>query len=94
MVNSRGWDGVFRPRSVGASRQEGPVGREVVTKLIAGGSQGPVYPVNPKAEVVFSILAYRSVGAIKAAVDHCVLVVPPFALAGSVAGEVADIAGA
>ena len=80
MVNSRGLDGIFRPRSVavvGASRRAGSIGRQVVANLIAGGFQGPVYPVNPKAEVVLSIPAYRSVRAIKAPVDLCVLVVPP-----------------
>ena len=97
-----------------------------MANLIAGGFQGLVSPVNPKAEVVWSILAYKSVRAIKAPVDLCVLAVPPeavlkvadaahaglgvamvasvgnrddvavdvppFALAGPAAGEVADIA--
>lgn len=83
MVNSRGLDGIFRPRSVavvGASRREGSIGRQVVANLIAGGFQGPVYPVNPKAEVVLSIPAYKTVRAIKARVDLCVVVVPPDAV--------------
>ena len=80
MANTSGLDGIFRPRSVaviGASRREGSIGRQVVANLIAGGFQGPVYPVNPKAEVVLSIPAYKSVRAIKAPVDLAVLVVPP-----------------
>lgn len=83
MANTRGLDGIFRPRSVvviGASRREGSIGRQVVANLIAGGFQGPVYPVNPKAEVVLSIPAYRSVGAIRGPVDLAVLVVPPDAV--------------
>ena len=62
-----GLDGLFRPRSVavvGASRREGSIGRQVVSNLIRGGFAGPVYPVNPKAEVVLSVPAYRSVKAI------------------------------
>lgn len=82
MVNARthGLDGIFRPRSVavvGASRREGSIGRQVVANLIAGGFQGPVYPVNPKAEVVLSVPAYPSVAAIPGPVDLAVLVVPP-----------------
>ena len=80
MVNTRGLDGIFRPRSVaviGASRRLGSIGRQVVANLVGGGFQGPVYPVNPKAEVVLSIPAYRSVKAIRGPVDLAVLVVPP-----------------
>jgi acetyl coenzyme A synthetase (ADP forming)-like protein len=62
---------------VGASRREGSIGRQVVSNLIRGGFAGPVYPVNPKAEVVLSVPAYRSVKAIPGPVDLAVLVVPP-----------------
>ena len=57
-ARTQGLDGLFRPRSVaviGASRRAGSIGRQVVANLIAGGFQGPVYPVNPKAEVVLSV---------------------------------------
>ncbi len=82
MANARthGLDGIFRPRSVaviGASRREGSIGRQVVANLIGGGFQGPVYPVNPRAEVVLSVPAFPSVRAIPGAVDLAVLVVPP-----------------
>ena len=82
MANARthGLDGLFRPRSVaviGASRRPGSIGRQVVANLIQGGFQGPVYPVNPKAEVVLSVPAYPSVRAIPGPVDLAVLVVPP-----------------
>ncbi|MBZ0154106.1 MAG: CoA-binding protein, partial [Planctomycetes bacterium] len=78
-----GLDGIFRPRSVavvGASRREGSIGRQVVANLIASGFQGPVYPVNPKAEVVLSVPAFPSVRAIRGPVDLAVLVVPPDAV--------------
>lgn len=80
---TRGLDGLFRPRSVavvGASRRAGSIGRQVVSNLIRGGFEGPVYPVNPKAEVVQSVPAYRSVRAIPGPVDLAVLVVPPDAV--------------
>jgi acetyl coenzyme A synthetase (ADP forming)-like protein len=76
---TRGLDGLFRPRSVaggGASRRHGSIGGQVVANLINGGFQGPVYPVNSKAEVVLSVPAYRSVRQIPGPVDLAVLVVP------------------
>ncbi|MDO8349143.1 MAG: acetate--CoA ligase family protein [Planctomycetota bacterium] len=65
---------------IGASRRPGSIGRQVVANLINGGFQGPVYPVNPKAEVVHSVPAYASVAAIPGHVDLAVLVVPPDAV--------------
>lgn len=82
-ARTQGLDGLFRPRSVaviGASRRPGSIGRQVVANLIAGGFQGPVYPVNPKAEVVLSVPAYPNVKAIPGPVDLAVLVVPPDAV--------------
>ncbi len=79
-ARTQGLDGIFRPRSVavvGASRRAGSIGRQVVANLIAGGFQGPVYPVNPSAEVVLSVPAFASVSAIPGPVDLAVLVVPP-----------------
>lgn len=82
-VRTRGLDGIFRPRSVavvGASRREGSIGRQVVANLIAGGFQGPVYPVNTRAEVVLSVPAFSQVSRIPGPVDLAVLVVPPDAV--------------
>lgn len=79
-ARTQGLDGLFRPRSVaviGASRRPGSIGRQIVANLIQGGFQGPVYPVNPKAEVVLSVPAFASVKAIPGPVDLAVLVVPP-----------------
>lgn len=82
-ARTQGLDGLFRPRSiavVGASRRPGSIGRQVVANLVAGGFTGPVYPVNPKAEVVCSVPAHASVKAIKGHVDLAVIVVPPEAV--------------
>src|SRR4029434_8703352 len=66
---------------VGASRRRGTVGAELFHNLLAGGFNGPVYPVNPDALVVQSVLAYPSVLDVPGPVDLAVLVVPAPAVA-------------
>jgi acetate---CoA ligase (ADP-forming) len=67
------------PRSVavvGASRRRGTVAGELFHNLLAGGFNGPVYPVNPNTPVVQSVLAYPSLAQVPGPVDLAVLVVP------------------
>ena len=55
---ARSMQRLLRPRSVaviGASRSPGTVGHELVRNLVAGGFQGPVYPVNPTASHIASV---------------------------------------
>ncbi len=69
----------FAPRAVaviGASRQRGTIGGEIFHNLLAYGFAGPVYPVNPRAEVVQSVPAYPGVEAIPGPVDLAVIAVP------------------
>ena len=69
----------FNPRAVavvGASRERGTIGGEVFHNLLSYGFKGPVYPVNPTAEVVQSVLAYPSIEAILGPVDLAIIVVP------------------
>jgi acetate---CoA ligase (ADP-forming) len=69
----------FAPRSVaviGASRRRGTIGGEVFHNLLRDGFEGPVYPVNPAADVVQSVPAYRTVGDIAGPVDLAVVTVP------------------
>jgi acetyl coenzyme A synthetase (ADP forming)-like protein len=69
----------FNPRAVavvGASRKRGTIGGEIFHNLLSYGFQGPVYPVNPSAEVVQSVLAYSSVETIPGPVDSAIIVVP------------------
>jgi len=76
----------FHPGSVavvGASRQKGKVGYEIVASLQAGGFAGDIYPVNPHAEEVEGLRCYPSLEAIGRAPDLAVVVVP--------AGAVADV---
>jgi acetyl coenzyme A synthetase (ADP forming)-like protein len=69
----------FNPRGVaviGASRKRGTIGGEIFHNLLSYGFQGPVYPVNPTAQVVQSVPAYASVEAIPGPVDLAIVVVP------------------
>jgi acetyl coenzyme A synthetase (ADP forming)-like protein len=69
----------FEPRSVaviGASRRRGTVSGELFHNLLEAGFNGPVYPVNPKASVVQSVLAYKSVLDVPGPVDLAVLALP------------------
>jgi acetyl coenzyme A synthetase (ADP forming)-like protein len=69
----------FEPRAVaviGASRRRGTVSGELFHNLLAAGFNGPVYPVNPKASVVQSVVAYTSVLDVPGPVDLAVLALP------------------
>ncbi|MDY7011041.1 MAG: acetate--CoA ligase family protein, partial [Planctomycetota bacterium] len=69
----------FNPKSVavvGASRQKGKVGHEIVASLIAGGFKGDIYPVNPKADEVESLTCYPDIESIGRIPDLVVIVVP------------------
>ena len=69
----------FDPKSVavvGASRQKGKVGHEVVAGLIAGEFEGDIFPVNPNANEVEGLTCYPSLKAIGATPDLVVIVVP------------------
>ncbi|MFQ5909317.1 MAG: acetate--CoA ligase family protein [Thermoplasmata archaeon] len=72
-------DSVFNPKSiavVGASRNPGKVGAQILHKLITYGFQGTIYPVNRKARDVHSIRAYPSVLDIPDDLDMAIIVVP------------------
>ncbi len=67
------------PRSVaviGASRDLSSIGGVLFHNLIEVAFHGPVYPVNPNAEVVHGVPAYRSVRDIPGAVDVAFIAVP------------------
>jgi RimJ/RimL family protein N-acetyltransferase len=54
----------FEPSSVaviGASRDRDSIGHRILTSLVQGEFNGPVYPVNPAADTVASMPAYNSV---------------------------------
>ncbi len=69
----------LRPRSIaviGASDRPGSIGRALVRNLLAGGFDGPVYPVNPAAAHVASVPAYASVTDVPDDVHLAVVAVP------------------
>ncbi len=71
--------GFLRPRSVaviGAARERGTIGGELFHNCLSAGFPGPVYPVNPKAAVVQSVPAYKSVMDVPGPVDLAILCVP------------------
>lgn len=72
-------DAIFRPRSIaviGASKQRGKIGWEIVHNIIRYGFEGKVFPVNPRAESIHSIKSYRSIQDVPDPVDLAVIVVP------------------
>jgi acetyl coenzyme A synthetase (ADP forming)-like protein len=74
---------LLTPRSiavVGASRDVATVGHQVLCNLLAGGFEGPVYPVNPSAEHVASVKAYPTILDVPGPVDLAVLAVPAVAV--------------
>jgi len=68
---------------VGASRRRGTVAGELFHNLLVAGFNGPVYPVNPNAGVVQSVLAYPSLAEVPGPVDLAVLVVPAAGVVGA-----------
>ena len=78
---------LFAPRGVavvGASRDPASVGHRVLTNLLRAGFAGPVFPVNPNAEVIASMPAYPSVHAIPLPVDLAVIALPAPLVPGAV----------
>ncbi len=70
---------LLAPRSIaviGASREPRTIGHELFRNLIAGGFNGPVYPVHRTAEAIASVRAWPSVLAIPDDVDVAVITVP------------------
>ena len=70
---------LFQPQSiavVGASRNPGTIGYQIVENLVRHRFQGIVYPVNPKARAIHSIRSFPTVSEIPGAVDMAVIVVP------------------
>jgi acetate---CoA ligase (ADP-forming) len=67
------------PRSVavvGASRDRSSLGGHLFHNLLTEEFRGPVYPVNPKAEVVHGVPAYPSIDKVPGPVDVAFIAVP------------------
>ncbi len=76
---ARSIERLLAPRSVaviGAGRQRGGLGHEIVRNLVAGGFEGPVFPVNEAATHVASMSTYATVTDIPGEVDLAIIAVP------------------
>jgi acetyltransferase len=68
----------FNPESVavvGASRESGKVGYEVLEGLLQGGYEGDIYPVNPKAQEIQGLKCYKNLRSIGKKPDLVVIIV-------------------
>jgi acetate---CoA ligase (ADP-forming) len=80
-------DAVFRPRSVaviGASTVVGKLGHDILYNLIHAGFTGPIYPINPKADQVLDLPAFKQIGDVPSPPDLAVVVIPARAVAGAI----------
>ena len=69
----------FEPRVVavvGANRERGKIGAEILHNLVDAGFRGSIVPVHPTAQEVGGLPAYPRVSAIPGPIDLAVIVVP------------------
>lgn len=69
----------FQPKSVaviGASRERGTFGAEVLHNILAYGFTGAIYPINPNAEEVGGLRSYPSIRDVPGDVELAIIVVP------------------
>ena len=77
---------LLRPASVavvGASREQGSVGRAILHNIVSSGFKGAVHAVNPRAHTVEGVRCVASVGDLPESVDLAVITVPPAAVPGA-----------
>jgi acetyl coenzyme A synthetase (ADP forming)-like protein len=70
---------IMKPQAVaviGASAEDGKIGNSVMKNLINGGYEGEIYPVNPKADEILGLKAFRSITDVPTDVDVAVFAVP------------------
>jgi len=69
----------FSPKSVaviGASREPGKLGSQILSNIISGQFQGKIYPVNPKATEISGLKCYPDISSIPDVPELAVVVVP------------------
>src|SRR5699024_5185476 len=80
---------LFRPRSVaviGASSTPSKIGGLPIAFLLANQFQGEIYPINPKADEIQGLKAYKAIGEVAGQVDLAIIAVPA-ALASAAVDE-------
>jgi acetyl coenzyme A synthetase (ADP forming)-like protein len=68
---------------IGASNEDGKIGNSVMKNLINGGYKGEIYPINPKADEVLGLKAYKTITDAPGDVDVAVFAVPAKFVAGT-----------
>lgn len=74
---------IFNPQSIaiiGASTKVGSVGNDVVKNLREQGYKGKLYPVNPKADELYSLKCYANISDINDQIDLAIVIVPAAAV--------------
>ncbi len=70
---------IMKPEAVaviGASGEAGKIGNSVMKNLINGGYKGKIYPINPSADEIMGLKAYKSVKDVPGTVDVAVFAIP------------------
>lgn len=91
-MSIRNLDHMFRPRSIaviGASDKPHSVGAALMTNLLGSGFRGPIAPVNPRAEAIHGLAAYKDIASLPFTPDLAVIATPP----DTVPPLVEDLAG-
>jgi acetyl coenzyme A synthetase (ADP forming)-like protein len=72
-------DKFFQPQSIaviGASRNPGKVGYDILKNIMQYGYQGNVYPINPSATEIMGLTSYHSVLDVPHEIDLAIVVIP------------------
>jgi len=87
MESKSNLEAIFNPASVaviGASGSPGKLGYDILYNLINAGFEGPVYPINPKADELLGLTTYPDIGATPAPADLAVVVIPSRMVPGAI----------
>ena len=74
-----GLESFFNPKSVaivGASRQKGKVGYEILANMIQGGYAGGIFPINPNADSIEGLKCFADLKSIGQVPDLVIIIVP------------------
>jgi acetyl coenzyme A synthetase (ADP forming)-like protein len=69
----------FNPQSVaivGASRQKGKVGYEILTNMVAAGYKGKIFPINPNTDSIEGLPCYPDLASIGQVPELVIIIVP------------------
>jgi acetyl coenzyme A synthetase (ADP forming)-like protein len=74
-----GLESFFNPKSVaivGASRQKGKVGYEILVNMLHGGYTGKIFPINPNADSIEGLKCFPDLKSIGQTPDLVIIIVP------------------